>query len=77
MKTIKIAHDRKNCIGCHACVNNAPQTWTINPKDGKSDLVGGRPKGRIYVGEIFECDLEANKKAAKACPVRIIQILNS
>ncbi|MFA5792683.1 MAG: ferredoxin [Candidatus Gracilibacteria bacterium] len=77
MKTIKLSHDRKNCIGCHACVAIAPQTWMINPQDGKSDLVGGHKKGRVYMGEIFECDLSDNEKVVKACPMRIIKILNS
>lgn len=74
MKTIKISHDRNNCIGCNSCVSIAPQTWIIDPKDGKSNLVGARKKGRVYMSEIFECDLVANEKAARACPMRIIKI---
>jgi len=74
MRAIKISQDRKACIGCHACIMSAPQTWFIDPKDGKSTLVGGKRKGALYVAGIFECDLEANLRAAKACPMRIIKI---
>lgn len=76
MRKIKVSHDRKNCIGCHACVAIAPQNWIINPLDGKSDLIGARKKGSLYMGEIFECDLNLNQKVAKACPMRIIKIFN-
>jgi ferredoxin len=74
MRAIKISQDRKACIGCHACISAAPQTWFIDPKDGKSSLVSGRKKGNVYIAEIFECDLEANRRAVKACPMRIIKI---
>ncbi len=42
--------------------------------DGKARLLGSKRKGKFYVGEVFECDIEANKKAAKACPVNIIRV---
>lgn len=46
--------------------------------DGKSRLIGSKQKGmgsqKVYVGEIFEEDIEANKKAAAACPVNIIKV---
>lgn len=74
MKTIKVIHQRKNCIGCNACVANAPQSWLMDSQDGKSVLVGAVQKGDVFVGEIFECDLEDNRLAAQACPVNIIQI---
>lgn len=74
MKTVKVVHDRKNCIGCNACCAIAPQSWTMDYEDGKSHLQGAQQKGDIFVGEIFEADLEMNRCAAEACPVNIIKI---
>lgn len=73
-KNPKIVHNRKNCIGCHACIALAPQTWKINDIDGKSDLIDAKEKRGLFVGEIFEHDLEQNRKAARACPMQIIKI---
>lgn len=71
----KVEHDRDRCIGCGACVIAAPHSWNMSKKDGKSDLVRAQKKGKVFVGEIFECDREDNQKAAKACPVKIIKVL--
>lgn len=76
MPSFKIVHQRKKCIGCNSCVTIAPQNWTMDQKEGKARLVGGRKKGTVYVGDMFDCDLEANKKCAKACPMNIIKIEN-
>jgi ferredoxin len=46
----------------------------MDEKEGKSVLVGGTKKRDVYVAEAFDCDLEANQRAAQACPMRIIQI---
>ncbi len=70
----KVIHQRKDCIGCNACVTMAPQSWIMDPEDGKSRLVGSKEKGKVFVGEIFDCDIEANERAAQACPVNIIKI---
>ncbi|MDP2625130.1 MAG: ferredoxin [Candidatus Peregrinibacteria bacterium] len=74
MSPLKIIHDRQRCIGCNSCVLLAPETWMMDEEEGKSRLVCAKQKRNLYIGEIFECDLEANKKAAEACPVNIIQI---
>lgn len=42
--------------------------------DGRARLLGSKRKGQFYVGEVFECDIESNKKAAKACPVKVIRV---
>lgn len=74
MKTCKVVHKRKDCIGCNACVMTAPQNWIMG-EDGKSILIGAEEKnGELFVGEVFECDIEANKEAARACPVNIIKV---
>jgi len=74
MKSVKVIHDRKKCIGCNACVFAAPQNWFMDEKEGKSILIGAKEKRGLYVGEIFECDIDANQKAAKACPMKIIRV---
>jgi len=74
MSPLKIIHQRKNCIGCNSCAAIAPQTWIMDEKDGKANLIGGKQKGNVVVGEIFECDKEINQIAADACPVRIIKV---
>ncbi len=72
--SFKIVHFRNGCIGCNSCVNIAPQSWMMDEKEGKAVLVGGEKKRDVYVAEAFDCDLEDNKRAAAACPMRIIQI---
>lgn len=74
MKKIRVIHQREKCIGCNSCTTIAPQSWVIDPVDGKSTLVGSQKKRDHYVGDVFECDEEANKIAAEACPVNIIKV---
>ena len=74
MKKVKVVHNRKKCIGCNSCIEIAPQCWMMDPKDGKSRLIGSKEKNALFVGETFECDKEANKLAAEACPVKIIKV---
>lgn len=74
MKTVKVIHTRGKCIGCNACAAIAPQNWQMSEEDGKSVLIGSVKKGNVFVGEVFECDLEMNRCAAEACPVNIIKI---
>lgn len=74
MKSSKIIHRPAKCIGCRSCVILAPHTWRLNETTGKAELIGGVPKKECMVAEIFECDIESNKKAAEACPMNLIQI---
>lgn len=76
MKSHKIVHKRSECIGCNACVTLAPNTWEMDKKTGKSRLLSSVKKKDVYVGEIFECDVEQNRKAQRACPMRIIKVEN-
>ncbi|MDP3975877.1 MAG: ferredoxin [bacterium] len=71
---IKVIHHRKKCIGCNSCVAIAPQNWVMDAEEGKSRLIAAREKGGLFVGEIFECDREANEQAARACPMKIIKV---
>ncbi len=77
MKDIKILHYRETCIGCNACVLAAPNRWSMNTQDGKSVLKDGIQKGNVTIATVFEDELEDNKKAAEACPMRIIKISGS
>jgi len=70
----KVVHFRAKCIGCNACFEQAPKHWRVSIQDGKSLLIGAKKKGRAYILEIAEEDLEAHKRAARDCPVRIIQV---
>jgi ferredoxin len=71
----KIIHYRQRCIGCNACVEIAQSQWRISKKDGKAVLLGAKEKKGIYQLEIGYDFIEENQRAAKACPVNIIQIL--
>ena len=74
-KTRKVIHDKKHCIGCNSCVSIAPQSWKMDSKEGKACLIGAQQKGKVQVGEIFECDADANRMAADACPMNIIKVM--
>ncbi len=73
-RKITVCHKRNDCIGCGSCALLAPQTWSMNSVDGKSDLRGAVDKGEFMVGQIEEEDLLDNCRAAEACPVQIIRI---
>ncbi len=70
----KVIHFRKKCIGCNACVIADPDTWFMDETEAKSQLINGKKKGDAYVAEIREDQVDANVRAAEACPVRIIQV---
>ena len=48
----------------------------MDPKDGKATLIGSTlaKNKKDYIGEIDAIDVELNKEAAEACPVRIIKV---
>ncbi|MFP5470403.1 MAG: ferredoxin [Bacteroidia bacterium] len=71
---VVISHQRKKCIGCNYCVEFAPQRWRMSKKDGKVTLIGGEDKKGFYTVRVTPNELEANIKAAKACPMNIIQV---
>lgn len=72
--TITISHQREKCIGCNYCVEYAPFRWAMSRIDGKSILLDGLSKKGFWSVKISEDEREANLKAAKACPVKIIHI---
>ncbi len=72
---ITIIQQRAKCIGCNYCVELAPQRWRMSRKDGKSVLLEGKDKKGFWSVKVREDELDSNLKAAKACPVHIIQII--
>lgn len=75
VRKVSVCHKRNDCIGCGSCVLYAPNHWSMNDDDGKSELKGAVWKGdQFMVAEIDEDEIEQNKKAADACPVGIIRI---
>jgi len=72
---IRIIQQRDKCIGCNACVEAAYYRWRISRQDGKCTLVGSTEKRGFHSVLVDEHELEENLKAAKNCPVNIIQII--
>lgn len=71
----KVVHYRKNCIGCNACHEYAPDYWNIDDTDGKARLERSCEKKKdVHVLNISELEVEENKEAALGCPVGIIQV---
>ena len=71
---IVITHQRDKCIGCNYCIELAPERWVMSKKDGKCTLIGGKDKKGFYTIRTTDDEFEANKEAAKVCPVKIIQV---
>lgn len=71
----RIIQQRQKCIGCNACIEAAPNRWRISRNDGKCTLVGGVDKRGFHSTLVEEHEYEDNVKAAKNCPVHIIQVL--
>jgi len=74
----KLIQERWKCLGCGACVSIAPEFWEM-ADDGKSVMkiehkVLKTEEGELHEAEIKEDDVEKNKEAADACPVRCIKI---
>lgn len=71
---ITIIHQRNKCIGCNYCVELAPQRWIMSKDDGKCVLKNSVDKNGFWRIKVSNIELDANLKAAKLCPVKIIQI---
>ncbi|MBV6442541.1 MAG: ferredoxin [Haliscomenobacteraceae bacterium CHB4] len=71
---IRIVFQRRKCIGCNACVEQAPAHWVMSQKDGKSYLRKSVKKGEYYVKHISAPECEENLRAARYCPARIIRV---
>ncbi len=71
---IVITLQREKCIGCNYCVEHAPERWAMSKKDGKSVLLDSRERSGFYTAKVNDEEFEANKNAAKSCPVKIIKV---
>jgi ferredoxin len=71
---ITVIHQRQKCIGCNYCVELAPEHWRMSLKDGKSVLICSIEKKGFWLAKLPESERVKNDKAAKACPVNIIQV---
>ncbi len=69
-----ITLQRDKCIGCNYCVELAYDRWRMSKKDGKSNLLGSTEKKGFYTVRVEDEEYEANDKAAKSCPVKIIKV---
>lgn len=69
-----VVHRRNKCIGCNYCVDIAPDFWRMSRKDGKAVLLGAEDKRGNWVLKIPDADVEINKRAADACPVKVIDV---
>lgn len=72
----KVLHHRNNCIGCNICFEIWPLRWRLSRVDGKCTLVDGVEKKGVWQARISADELEENRKAAEACPVKVIRIID-
>ena len=71
---IRIAHKRGECIGCAACVEQAPSYWEMG-EDGMASLIKVKHRHQqTQFGEGHDCDREELEQSAESCPVHIISI---
>ncbi len=63
--SLRIWHDRPNCIACGACAAATPDNWEMHPDDGLADCKSTT---------ISEDERAANEEAALVCPVNIIHL---
>ncbi|MCO5233951.1 MAG: ferredoxin [Chitinophagales bacterium] len=69
-----VIHRRNKCIGCNYCVEIAPEFWRMSRKDGKAVLLGADDKRGNWVLKISDAEIDINRRAADACPVKVIDV---
>lgn len=69
-----ITQQRGKCIGCNYCVELAPDHWRMSKKDGLCTLIGSTNKRGFFTVRLNDDEYNDNLKAAKACPVNIIDV---
>lgn len=70
----KIFYNRRKCIGCGVCAEEAPNRWRMNQSDGKSNLVNGRETKGLFVAQVHYEELTENEKARDNCPANVIRL---
>ena len=72
---IIITLQRAKCIGCGFCNEVAPEQFVMSEKDGKADLSEARERSGFHTSRTHDMTvLEANLKAEKGCPSKIIKV---
>ncbi|MCB9201741.1 MAG: ferredoxin [Flavobacteriales bacterium] len=72
---VVITLQREKCIGCNYCAEFSPEYFRMSKKDGKSVLLRSTEKKGFHIVKTPLNDAyEPNKKAADACPVKIITV---
>jgi ferredoxin len=71
---IRITLNRNKCIGCGACAEASYSRWRMSRKDGKSVLINGLKKKEIYSVVTGDDEYAENLRAARNCPVKIIEV---
>ena len=72
---IIITLQRDKCIGCNYCAELDPEHFRMSRRDGKSVLLGSQEKKGFHTTRTPNAEaLETIDRAAKACPVKIIQV---
>lgn len=74
LESMKITHLRHKCIGCNACVEEAPNQFEMSDTDGKSNLKDSKKNKEFYSKSITPDEYEAAKNAEISCPVNIIKV---
>ena len=70
----QIRHKQKECVGCDACAELAPQYFKIDD-DGKARLRQLKNQAQSYdFGLVFPDDLAQVQAAADSCAVQIISV---
>jgi len=70
-----ITLQRKKCIGCNYCVEQAPLQFQMSKKDGKSVLLRSEDKKGFFTLKSADNSIYTNcVNAANACPVNIISV---
>ena len=72
---VVITLQREKCIGCNYCAEIDPERFRMSKKDGKSVLLQSREKRGFHTSRLAnDLVFEVADQAAKACPVKIIQV---
>lgn len=72
--SVIIIHHRKKCIGCHYCVDVAPDFFYMNEQDGKASLIDSVEKKGIFTVKVLPQLADSVKQAQSVCPMKIIDV---
>ena len=70
----KIILQRKECIGCQACISVAEKYFKYNEEDNKVDLKDAKGKDIQELELKDDKDLKMLKQAEDICPIDAIKV---